>query len=319
MRDQKSILRHSLTFSTEQRLRSWWNLVSTLIVLFTLVATICAFASWAVRVPASMLLGLVLVRVFVIYHDYRHGSIFKGSHSAGALLNLYGLLVLNPPSIWSRSHDHHHRNVGRIFGSSIGSYPIMTKATWKRASRWQRLRYRMHRHPMTMALGYVTVFLYGMCIRSFLADRRAHYDSALAIALHATIVALLAVFAPWLMLYLILVPMTVASALGAYLFYAQHNYPGAVLMAREDWTYIDAALQSSSYLRMGPVMSWFTGNIGYHHVHHVNAKIPFYRLNEAMNGIRELQVPSSTSLSPRQIWRCLRLKLWDDERACMTA
>lgn len=319
MRDAKAIVRESLTFAREQRLRSWWHFVSTMFVLLALAATICVFDSWLICVPASLLLGLVLVRVFIMYHDYQHGTILKGSKVAGVVLYCYGLLVLNPPTIWSRSHEHHHRNVGKIYGSSIGSYPVMTSAAWARADRWQKLRYVLQRHPVTIALGYLTIFLYGMCVRSFLANPRQHVDSAFAVGLHAAAIVLLAIFAPWLMLYLVIVPMTVACGLGAYLFFAQHNYPGVVMMASKDWSYLTAALRSSSYIRMGPVMRWFTGNIGYHHVHHVNAKIPFYRLREAMAGISELQPPSSTSLSPREIWKCLRLRVWNDEHGRMTA
>lgn len=318
MRDSKEIIRNSLTYAHEQRARSWWHLLSTLAVVFALAAAVWLVPSWLVRLPASILLGLVLVRLFIIYHDYQHGTILKGSRTAGTLMYCYGLLVLNPPSIWSRSHEHHHRNVGKLYGSSIGSYPIMTTESWAKAGRMERLRYSMQRHPVTIALGYLTIFLYGMCIRSFLVDRRQHFDSALAIGMHVALIVLLAVFAPALMLFLLLIPMTVACAVGAYLFYAQHNYPKAEIMAGKDWTYLGAALRSSSYIRMGPVMRWLTGNIGYHHVHHVNARIPFYRLPEAMAGITEFQTPGATSLSPRQVWKCLRLKLWDAKLGRMT-
>jgi acyl-lipid omega-6 desaturase (Delta-12 desaturase) len=156
-----------------------------------------------------------------------------------------------------------------------------------------------------------------MCVRSLLADRRQHADSALAIGLHLTVVAAFLVFAPALLPWLVLIPMTVACALGAYLFYAQHNYPDVKLLEGKDWTYLAAALGSSSYTRMGPLMRWFTGNIGYHHVHHVNAKIPFYRLPEAMAAIPELQHPGTTSLSPVQVWKCLRLRVWDSQQGRM--
>lgn len=319
MRDSRDVIKNSQTYAREQRARSWWHFTSTLAIVVGLVATICLASHWAIQLPASLVLGLVLVRVFILYHDFQHGTILKGSKVAGVVMKGYGLLVLNPPSIWKRSHDHHHRNVGLVYGSSIGSYPLMTCADWAKADRGARLRYVLQRHPVTIALGYLTIFLYGMCIRSFLVDPRRHADSGLAVLLHLALVALLAVFAPWLMLFLVLVPMTVASALGAYLFYAQHNFPSARILQRAEWSYLGAALQSSSYIRMGRVMHWFTGNIGFHHVHHVNARIPFYRLPEAMAGIVELQSPGTTSLSPRQIWKCLRLRVWDLQLRCMTA
>ena len=108
-----------------------------------------------------------------------------------------------------------------------------------------------------------------------------------------------------------LVPMAIITCLGSYLFYAQHNFPGVIRFRGDQWDHVHAALQSSSFMRMGRLMDWFTGNIGYHHVHHLNAKIPFYRLSEAMAGLPELQSPVVTTLHPIDVVRCLRLKLWD--------
>src|SRR5262249_34533146 len=96
--------------------------------------------------------------------------------------------------------------------------------------------------------------------------------------------------------------------------YSQHNFPGVQLRGRGDWDFVHAALHSSSYTAMGPVLRWFTGNIGYHHVHHLNARIPFYRLPEAMSSIRELQFAQPIRLNPRDIYRCFQLKLWDPEQ-----
>jgi len=113
----------------------------------------------------------------------------------------------------------------------------------------------------------------------------------------------------------LLMPMAIITCLGSYLFYAQHNFPGVIRRDGSDWDHVHAALCSSSYMKMGPVMNWFTGNIGYHHVHHLNAKIPFYRLPEAMAGLEELQTPVVTTLTLRDIVGCLRLKLWDPEQS----
>jgi omega-6 fatty acid desaturase (delta-12 desaturase) len=101
--------------------------------------------------------------------------------------------------------------------------------------------------------------------------------------------------------------------LGAYLFYAQHNFPGVSFRTNKDWNYAKAALESSSYMKMNPVMQWVTANIGYHHVHHLNAKIPFYRLPEAMEKLPELQEVKTTTLQIRDIVACLKLKVWDPE------
>ena len=132
-----------------------------------------------------------------------------------------------------------------------------------------------------------------------------------SIVLHLGVAIALS-FISWQALFLgMLLPMSIITCLGSYLFYAQHNFPGMKRRHGSEWDHVYAALNSSSFMRMGSVMHWFTGNIGYHHVHHLNAKIPFYRLPEAMAGLQELQSPAVTTLSPLEIVRCLRLKLWD--------
>ena len=119
--------------------------------------------------------------------------------------------------------------------------------------------------------------------------------------------------------FVVLLPMTIASALGSYLFFAQHSFKGMRVMAPESWTYQRAAMESSSYMRLNTLMRWITGNIGYHHVHHLNVRIPFYRLPEAMSAIPELQTPSTISLAPRDIADCFRSALWDEEEQRMVS
>ena len=108
-------------------------------------------------------------------------------------------------------------------------------------------------------------------------------------------------------------PHFILYALGTYLFYAQHNFPSVCFADKAGWTYAKAAIESSSYLVTNRLMAWFTANIGYHHIHHLNARIPFYRLPQAFREIPELQSPRVTSLHPAEILRCLRLKVWDVE------
>jgi omega-6 fatty acid desaturase (delta-12 desaturase) len=298
-------------FASEQRWRSWWHLWSTVAVLGGLMLVLCSSLPWLIRLPFSILAGLTIVRFFVLYHDHQHGAILKGSKLADAVMLLFGLATLNPPSVWNRSHDHHHGNNCKNFGANVGSYPLVTVEAYEKSSVWQRFRYAAARHPLTMALGYVTIFLFGMCVVPLAANSKRHLDAALSIACHAGILLWLAsgsIDDLWLAG---IIPCAISSAVGAYLFFAQHNFPGARLRPGREWDYVDAALHSSSYIRMGRLMRWFTGNIGYHHVHHLNPKIPFYRLPEAMGAIKELQAPVMTSLRPRDIISCLRLMLWD--------
>jgi acyl-lipid omega-6 desaturase (Delta-12 desaturase) len=225
------------------------------------------------------------------------------------------VLTLNPPRIWRETHNYHHLHTARVAGSHIGSYPVVTTAQWRRMSPRQRLHYRLARHPLTIAAGYVTVFLSGMCLRPFLRRPWRNFDSGLALALHLALL--------WLawrlggaatMLFAVILPQAVASALGAYIFYVQHNFPEVEIRGRREWTYAEAALHSSAFIDMGPVARWFFGNIGFHHVHHLNPRIPFYRLPEAMERIPELRDPPRTTLGWRDVVTSFRLKVWDPER-----
>jgi omega-6 fatty acid desaturase (delta-12 desaturase) len=110
-----------------------------------------------------------------------------------------------------------------------------------------------------------------------------------------------------------LIPHFISGAMGAYLFYAQHNFPGSTFVGNEDWTYEGAALDSSSYMKLSVPLQWATANIGFHHIHHLNARIPFYRLPEVMNSLPELQSAKTTTLKPKDIMACFKLKVYDFE------
>jgi omega-6 fatty acid desaturase (delta-12 desaturase) len=318
MRQSAELVRATKPFAREQRLRSWWHLLSTLALLGTFLTITCLPMFWLIRLPFSILAGLIMVRMFIIYHDYQHGTILRGSWVVDAIMNIYGLITLSPPGVWSHTHNTHHKHNCKIPGANIGSFPIMTTEQFARASGAQRWRYWVARNPLTIVLGYFTVFFYTLTLSSFVRNPKDHWDSGMALLFHAGVIAVLAVTVPLSVLFLtMLVPWMVGAAFGAYLFYAQHNFPGVELQGEETWDYATAALKSSSFMKMNPVTHWLTGNIGYHHVHHLNAHIPFYRLPEAMAAIPELQAPGTTSLNPADIYRCLRLKLWDPAKKQM--
>ena len=314
-RADRELMIASRRYARESRGRSWLHLITTLLALGFFGAVAGFSQSIWLRGLGSLLTGMVIVRLFTIYHDYQHNAIFRGSRLAGSLLDIYGFLMLTPPSIWKQSHDHHHRSNSQLFGSDIGSFPILTSENYGAASWQTRLGYRAARHPLVLLFGYLTVFSYLMCLRPLLRNPRQHWDAPLSLIAHASVIACCLWFTNLqTTLFVFVLPTWLATTLGAYLFYVQHNFPGVRLRGGEDWSYSQAALDSSSYLRMGHVMCWLTGNIGYHHVHHLNAKIPFYRLPEAMAGLPALQSPTITTLRLRDIFGCLNLKLWDVSR-----
>ena len=291
--------------------KSWRCILSTMLLLAAAVAgTFPILPVWP-RVICSVLAGLLIVRLFVIFHDQQHHAILPKSGLAAILMRLLGICLLSPSAVWRSSHDYHHSHNCKLRSANIGSFPIMTREQYQQTPAGERFLYLFMRHPLTILFGYITVFLFGMVILPFFNSPRKNFDSIPAFMLHGAIAVWLAVHFGWLALLLtLLLPFSLASALGAYLFYAQHNFPGVILKDKEGWTYEGAALESSSHLKTNPVMAWFTANIGYHHIHHLNHRIPFYRLPEIYRAIPELRQARTTSLHPFEILRCLRLKVW---------
>ncbi|MEZ4408549.1 MAG: fatty acid desaturase [Polyangiales bacterium] len=321
-RDGKELIEASRAFAVEDLSRSVTASVTTVAVLLAALAGAVALPWWPARIASMVVAGLTIVRAFILYHDVMHGALFRGpsltARVGRGFFTAFGVWVLTPPKVWKQTHNYHHAHTAKLVGSHVGSYLMLTPEMYKKATPAQRAVYRFMRHPLNMAMGYLTVFLWGMCLGPFLRAPRKLWDSLLAFVLHAAIVtAVWVTLGPTAVLTGVVGPYVIAFALGAYLFYAQHNFPGIKVQPRESWSYTRAALESSSYLKTGPVMGWFTGNIGYHHVHHLNPTIPFYRLPEAMAAIPELQNPHTTSLAPRDVLACFELKLWDPAQGRM--
>ena len=311
----KDLILATKPFAKEIRGKCWYHTLSTLFLLVLALCSTVMLPFILLRIVSSVVAGLLLIRMFIIYHDHQHHTILTKSPVANVIMTIFGIYMLSPTSIWKRSHDHHHNNNSKLFSASIGSYPIATRKKFLDMSGSEKFVYLTIRHPVTIALGYFSMFIVGMCIGSFRSNPRKHFDSLLALIIHvaaAVLIFWLWGWQTWFLLFFL--PFLIAFGLGAYLFYAQHNFPGVTFCDNKNWAYEKAALESSSFMVMNPVMAWFTGNIGYHHIHHLNSKIPFYRLPEVMKHFTELQNCKTTSLDFKEVRACFRLKLWDQEK-----
>jgi omega-6 fatty acid desaturase (delta-12 desaturase) len=203
--------------------------------------------------------------------------------------------------------------VGKVDAAADGAFAMMTTDMWRDASRMQRIAYRVERHPLTILAGYFTVFFLSVTVLPFLRNPARNWDSLLVLFGHGLLIAALWIWGGFATaFFVVLLPMTIASMIGSYLFFAQHSFENMRILPAETWTSRRAAMESSSYLKLNRVMRWFTGNIGYHHIHHLNARIPFYRLPEAMDALEELQSPVTITLSFKDIRACFRCCLWDE-------
>lgn len=318
-RSGKELIAESKQFSCEYRGKSWFELLITIVLAVTFFSAglVSSFPLMA-RLGIALICSLLYVRLFVIYHDYEHRAILQNSTLAHAIFAMMGGYLLAPEAIWRRSHEYHHNNNSKLTLCSIGSYPTVSKERFLKLTPKERQLYLINRHPLTIFFGYLTLFIYWLNVKSYLESPKKHLDSLLALVFHfAAGGCILYFFGASIFLTGWVIPFFIAFAIGSYLFYSQHNFPGAKFRENNDWAYDEAALTSTSMMVMNPVMNWFTGNIGYHHVHHLNSRIPFYRLKEAMRSMPELNHVATTTLNPRDIYHCLRLKLWDAEKGEM--
>lgn len=314
----KKLILATKPFAKEERNRSWLHTLSTLALLISSFLAVYWVEFILLKIVFSILTSLLIVRMFIIYHDYLHKAILQKSAVANVIFTLFGLYILAPRSIWKRSHDYHHKHNSKLFTSSIGSFPIITKKKYLTLKKSERRSYLFIRHPLTILLGHIFTFTFGLTLFPLMRSPDKHWDAAIALFIHYSLAVLIYINCGPLNFFLgFLLPAFLSGAMGSYLFYAQHNFPGTHFEEKDGWTYISAALNSSSYMKMNKVMHWFTGNIGYHHIHHLNARIPFYRLPETFEKIPELQKAKTTSLSPVDIIKCLRLKVWDTENQIM--
>ncbi|OYT69493.1 MAG: fatty acid desaturase [Chloracidobacterium sp. CP2_5A] len=323
---EKRLLAAVKPFAKEFRYKSWQCVAVTFALLGALLAGAGALPWWPLRLLLSLAGGLVMVRAFILFHDFMHDALLYRSRLGKAIFYAFGLLALTPPRYWRHTHNLHHAQVGKpvadeggalpLATADVGAFPLMTAEQWRAASSWQRFQYRVMRHPATILAAYVTIFAFSFCFVPLAKDPRRHWDAALSLLSHGGLIAVLwALTGMSVALFAFVLPFALAAALGGYLFYVQHTFEGMEVLPHEEWSFCQGSLRSSSYLKLGMVMQWLTGNIGYHHIHHLNARIPFYRLPEVMEAVPELQAEARVvTLRPRDILRCFQLNLWDGER-----
>jgi acyl-lipid omega-6 desaturase (Delta-12 desaturase) len=263
----------------------------------------------ALAVPAA---GF-LVRVFVVFHDCAHGSLFPSKRANAQVGTVLGLLVLSPFRRWRHDHAVHHATSGDLDRRGVGDIVTLTVAEYRARSRRGRLGYRLLRHPLVMfGLGPVFAMIVGPRIVARGARPRMRNSVLATDAALVILVAALCWLIGWEKLLVVWAPAALlAGSVGIWLFYVQHQFEDAYWENGADWTYADAALRGSSYLKLPKVLQFFTGNIGLHHVHHLNARIPNYHLQRAHDA--SPMFASVPTLSLRDGLCAVRLKLWDEE------
>lgn len=299
--------------------RSLFQLVTTglpFVALLGVMAAASRGSFWLTLLLAIPTAGL-LVRLFIIQHDCGHGSFFKSRAANDLLGRALGVLTLTPYGSWKESHAAHHASAGNLDRRGRGDVETLTVAEYRALTPLKRLGYRLYRSPVVMVL-------LGAPINFILLQRlptgRAFRDRSARRSILSLNLALVAVFGlPMLVIGVVpvlaayLPVMIIASWIGNWLFYVQHQFEGTYWEQDSDWSFHEAALRGSSYFKLPRVLQWFSGNIGLHHVHHLCSRVPNYRLQACLDAAPELDTIAKR-ITLRESLRCWRLALWDEQR-----
>ena len=292
------------------------NLLTSVVPYLGLIAAAC----FALRISDVLAFGLsllaagFLVRTFIVFHDCAHGSFLPSKRTNAVLGAVLGVLVYTPFAVWRREHAVHHATAGNLSQRGIGDIQTLTIDEYRARPRWGRLGYRLFRNPLVMfGLGPLWALLLEPRVVSWSAPprlRRSAFGTDVALMV---LVATLCLVLGWTGFLIVQLPaLLVAGSVGIWLFYVQHQFEDTYWESSEAWSYDDAALKGSSYLKLPRILQFVTGNIGLHHVHHLSARIPNYNLQAAHDENAALHTVPTISLLDGL--RATRLKLWDDQQ-----
>jgi len=302
--------------------------------LFQLATTAIPFAGLLVAIAAasrvhyglSLLLAIpaagLLVRLFIFQHDCGHGSFFRSRAANDALGRMLSVLTLTPYGHWRKGHAVHHASSGNLDRRGRGDVETLTVAEYDALSPLGRLGYRLYRSPFVMVLlgAPINFIILQRIPRGFSFRDRDARRSMLALDAALVLVFGLAMAAVGVATTLAtyLPVMIIASWIGNWLFYVQHQFDDTYWQRNGDWDFHTAALAGSSYFELPPILQWFSGNIGLHHIHHLCSRVPNYHLQACADSAPELQ-RIAKRISLRESLACWKLALWDEDRRMMVA
>lgn len=295
--------------------RALWQIANTLIpyALLWYLMFLTVAVSWWITAPLAILAGAFLVRVFIIFHDCGHGSFFKSRAADDLWGFVCGVLTFTPYYHWRWEHSLHHATSGDLDRRGTGDVWTMTVREYLSSSRWKRFAYRLARNPIVL-FGIAPFYLFVIRHRfpNARASRRERYSVYwMNLAIGGVAAAMAATFGFKEYLLIQLMVLMVAGSAGVWLFYVQHQFEGVYWERRDEWDHAASALQGSSFYRLPRVLQWFSGNIGFHHIHHLSPRIPNYNLEKCHQAVASFQ--RVTPLTVFSSLRSLTLRLWDEQ------
>jgi len=296
--------------------RALWQIINTLVpyaFLWYLMYRSVSVSLW-LTLPLAALAGAFLVRVFIIFHDCGHGSFFKSRAANDFVGFLSGILTFTPYYHWRWEHALHHASSGDLDRRGTGDVWTLTVQEYLESSRWRKFSYRLARNPVVLfVIAPAFLFLVRQrFVNPGASKRERHSVHAMNAAIFGMAAALSLVFGWKAYLLIQLVILMVAGGAGVWLFYVQHQFEGVYWERGGDWDYTAAALQGSSFYKLPKVLQWFSGNIGFHHIHHLSPRIPNYNLERCHKAD-----PLFQEVKPITLFASLKsftFRLWDEKR-----
>lgn len=295
--------------------RAAWQLVNTLgpyALLWGMIYWSLQVSYW-LTVPLVLLASAFLVRVFIIFHDCGHGSFFKSRTANDVCGFLTGVLTVTPYYHWRWEHAIHHATNGHLDRRGVGDIWTMTVQEYLESSRWKRFAYRLARNPFILFF-IAPTFLF--MVRQRFPSRNANprernsvFWMNLALVAMAAVFSLIFGFLPYLILQVSVIAL--AGAGGVWLFYVQHQFDGAYWERGDEWDHTAAALQGSSFYKLPRILQWFSGNIGFHHIHHLSSRVPNYNLERCHNAHPLFRAVKPVTLTGS--FKSFTLRLWDEQ------
>ncbi len=297
--------------------KSIWQLCNSFIPF--LLTWCLMYLSLDVSYWLTLLLALpaagFVVRIFIIQHDCGHGSFFE-SKRANDFWGMAGSIIsFTPYHYWRKNHAIHHASAGKLEQRGIGDIYTMTVDEYLKQSRWGKLKYRLYRNPIILFV-FIPIILFVVLYRLPISDTKDFKKFQPSVYITSIVIALLVAGLIWLVgwqnFLMIQLPITfLASTTGTWLFYVQHQFEDTYWSENNGWDYASAAMQGSSYYKLPKVLQWFTGNIGFHHIHHLSPKIPNYLLEKCYKENPVFQ--KTVTLTLRSSFRSMFLRLWDEK------
>lgn len=302
---------------TTTAVRQLANTLLPYAALWVLAAAALKVSFW-LALPVLIVAGLFLVRIFIMFHDCGHNSFFPSTRLNRQVGFWLGVLVLTPGEQWWKTHAIHHATSGNLDKRGLGDVETLTLEEYRSAPSLKRLGYRFFRNPLVMfGLGPLWVFVISSRFPQKGLGRKEHLSvlyTNLGIIGLGVVLSLLLGWQTYLIIQLAV--SWIGGALGIWMFYVQHQFPNAYWARNGEWNYVTSALKGASYYALPKWLAWFTGNIGYHHIHHLSPRVPNYRLALAHQYTEQVR-DSAVKITLRDCWRTLNCKVWDEDRKAM--